>query len=155
MHDDLLIHLGDWSFSGFDSIREFYNRLTCKNIILILGNHDHHIKKNRDGIRELFKKVDNADEDYKIDRYTLHLAHYPILSWKDIKRGNIHLHGHTHFMGDDRFGAGRRMDIGIDGHPEFRPYDLLREVIPMMLKRPIAYDLGNIDHHSDDIQNRH
>lgn len=155
MQDDILIHLGDWSFGGFASIREFYDRLICKNIILILGNHDHHIKKNRDEIRELFLKVDKADDEYKIDRYILHLEHYPVLSWKDIKKGNIHLHGHTHLMGNNRFGVGRRMDIGIDGHPEFRPYDLLREVIPMMLKRPIAYDLGNIDHHSDDIDNQY
>ena len=45
--DDILIHLGDVSFNGFDQIREFYNRLVCKNIHLILGNHDTHIEKNR------------------------------------------------------------------------------------------------------------
>ncbi len=38
--DDTLIHLGDWSFGGFENIEEFYNRLICKNIHLILGNHD-------------------------------------------------------------------------------------------------------------------
>lgn len=155
MPDDTLIHLGDWSFGGFESIREFYDRLTCKNIVLILGNHDHHIKKNRDNIRELFMYVDKADEEYKIDRYILHLEHYPILSWKDIKKGNIHLHGHTHFTGEQRFGVGRRMDIGIDGHPEFRPYDLLNEVIPMMLKRPIESELGSIDHHTDKTVYKH
>lgn len=155
MHDDMLIHLGDWSFGGFDSIRQFYDRLVCKNIYLILGNHDHHIKNNRDDIRELFKKIDKANEEYKIGRYTLHLEHYPVLTWKDIKKGNIHLHGHTHFSGDQRFGVGRRMDIGIDGHPEFRPYDLWNEVIPMMLKRPIKSELGTLDHHIDNTVYKH
>jgi calcineurin-like phosphoesterase family protein len=154
MQDDILIHLGDWSFGGFESIKEFWNRLVCKNIHLILGNHDRHIKKNRDNIRNLFLSVEKSDDEYKINGYTLHLEHYPLLSWRDIKKGNIHLHGHTHLMGDKRFGVGRRMDIGIDGHPEFRPYDLLKEVIPTMLKRPIAYDLGGDDHHSDNILNR-
>lgn len=155
MQDDILIHLGDWSFGGFASIREFWDRLVCKNIHLILGNHDKHIKKNVDNVRDLFLSVDKMDEEYKINGYIMHLEHYPVLSWKDIKKGHIHLHGHTHLMGDKRFGAGRRMDIGIDGHPEFRPYNLMTEVIPMMLKRPIAYDLGGDDHHSDNILNRY
>lgn len=152
--DDILIHLGDWSFGGYNSIYEFYQRLTCKNIHLILGNHDHHIKKDRDNISSIFWSVKTSEDEYKINGYTLHLEHYPLLSWRDIKKGNIHLHGHTHFMGDQRFGKGRRMDIGIDGHPEFRPYNLLEEVIPMMLKRSIDFDLPG-DHHGDKIKNRY
>ena len=45
--EDVLIHLGDWSFGGFENIEQFRNRLICKNIHLILGNHDHHIDRNR------------------------------------------------------------------------------------------------------------
>ena len=45
--NDILIHLGDWSFGGFDSIAEFRDRINCKNIHLIYGNHDHHIRKNK------------------------------------------------------------------------------------------------------------
>jgi hypothetical protein len=26
------------------------------------------------------------------------------------------------------------MDVGIDGHPEFRPYNIMREIIPIMDK---------------------
>ena len=37
--DDILIHLGDWSFGGFENIEEFRNRIICQNIHLILGNH--------------------------------------------------------------------------------------------------------------------
>jgi calcineurin-like phosphoesterase family protein len=55
--DDVLIHLGDWSFGGFENIEEFYNRLICKNIHLVLGNHDHHIDRNRDNIRSKFLSV--------------------------------------------------------------------------------------------------
>jgi calcineurin-like phosphoesterase family protein len=139
--DDILIHLGDWSFGGFNSIYEFYQRLNCKNIHLILGNHDHHIKKNKGNIRDIFLSVDKSNDEYRINQFTLHLEHYPILLWKDVKKGNIHLHGHTHFVGDRRFGTGRRMDVGIDGHPEFRPYNIIKEIIPMMLERPIKCDI--------------
>ena len=48
--NDVLIHLGDWSFGGFDSIKEFRDRIICKNIYLAYGNHDHHIDKDRDKI---------------------------------------------------------------------------------------------------------
>src|SRR6056300_973067 len=37
--NDILVHLGDWSFGGFDKIREFRERLNVRNIILFLGNH--------------------------------------------------------------------------------------------------------------------
>ena len=60
--EDVLIHLGDWSFGGFETIEEFYNRLVCKNIHLILGNHDHHIDRNRDNIKRLFKSVSWFDQ---------------------------------------------------------------------------------------------
>lgn len=43
--DDILVHLGDWSFGGIESIWEFRKQIKCKNIHLILGNHDHHIEK--------------------------------------------------------------------------------------------------------------
>lgn len=46
--DDYLIHLGDWSFGGIENIWKFRERIVCKNIIEILGNHDHHIANNRE-----------------------------------------------------------------------------------------------------------
>ena len=57
MEDDILFHLGDWSFGGFESITEFRNRIVCKNIHLILGNHDHHIEHNIDDVQDLFASV--------------------------------------------------------------------------------------------------
>lgn len=45
--DDVLYHLGDWSFGGIDNIWKFRSQITCKNIHLILGNHDHHIEEDR------------------------------------------------------------------------------------------------------------
>lgn len=154
MPDDVLIHLGNWSFGGFESIREFWDRLICKNVILILGNHDRHIKNNRNDIRELFVGVDEEEDQYIYDGRLFHLNHYPIISWRDIKEGSIHLHGHTHFTGERRFGIGKRMDVGIDGHPEFRPYNLKTEIIPLMNKRPTASEYGQLDHHQDDMRIR-
>lgn len=33
--DDILIHLGDFSFGGFEKIQEFRDRIVCKNIHLV------------------------------------------------------------------------------------------------------------------------
>jgi calcineurin-like phosphoesterase family protein len=45
--DDILFHLGDWSFGGIEAIFEFRKKIKCKTIHLILGNHDQHIKNNK------------------------------------------------------------------------------------------------------------
>lgn len=45
--DDILYHLGDWSFGGIHNIWEFRKQINCKNIYLVPGNHDHHIKNDK------------------------------------------------------------------------------------------------------------
>lgn len=152
MQDDILICLGDWSFGGFESIKEFWDRIVCKNIHLILGNHDHHIEKNRDGICELFKSVGYYDT-LVIGEHTFKLMHYPISSWDGLNKGVMHLHGHLHLPTDKRFGIGKRMDVGIDGHPEFRPYHIIREIVPLLRNRKIEYEIAG-DHHGDKIINK-
>ena len=124
--NDWLIHLGDWSFGGFEKIQEFRDRINCKNIVLILGNHDHHIQKDKEKIRRLFTHVTHYEE-IKITRnnkpsYQFVLSHYPIISWNGMHHGVKMLQGHQHLKGDNRFSQNDRMDIGICGHPEFRPY---------------------------------
>ena len=49
--DDVLIHFGDWSFGGFENIQLLRDRIICQEIHLILGNHDHHIDRNRETVR--------------------------------------------------------------------------------------------------------
>jgi len=90
MQDDILICLGDWSFGGYDSIREFWDRIVCKNIHLILGNHDHHIENNRGGSQGLFKSVSHYNT-LKIQEHTFRLMHYPISSWDGLNKGTTSL----------------------------------------------------------------
>jgi len=117
--DDILFHLGDWSFGGFERIEEFRNRINCKNIHLILGNHDHHIERDREGIRRLFTSVNQylelevKDNDWE-QNYVL--MHYPIISWNKMNDGVIHLHGHVHLSANRRIGKGKTMDVGVDGN---------------------------------------
>lgn len=149
--DDILIHLGDWSFGGFENIEEFYNRLVCKNIHLVLGNHDHHIDRNRGDVRKLFLSV-SWFEQFLYQGETIEACHYPIASWNSLNKGRIHLHGHCHLPNDKKFGNGRRMDVGMDGNEHFAPYNL-HDTIKMIRKRPVGSDMGPDDHHVDEIKN--
>jgi calcineurin-like phosphoesterase family protein len=149
--DDILIHLGDWSFGGFESIRKFRDRVVCKNIHLILGNHDHHIENNKDNVQELFLSVSHYNT-LKIGKREIQLMHYPIDSWNNLRKGAMHIHGHCHLPNNRRLGKGRRIDAGIDGHLEFRPYNLMGELVPLLDRQPIHSEIEK-DHHTDEMLN--
>jgi calcineurin-like phosphoesterase family protein len=151
--DDVLIHLGDWSFGGFEQIKIFRDRIVCREVHLILGNHDHHIDRNKGECQKNFSSVQwFLQLGYGDD--VLELMHYPISSWNKLRKGRIHLHGHCHLPYDKKISNGRRMDIGMDGHPEFRPYELVREILNPLKKLPIGFELGSLDHHGDNIKNK-
>lgn len=150
--DDILFHLGDWSFGGFEQIEKFRSRLVCKNIHVILGNHDHHIERNKEGIQSIFSSVNKYLElTVKWDSGKLGngeksfvLMHYPIASWNNMARGAIHLHGHVHFEANERIGKGRMMDVGVDGNG-LHPIQM-QEVLRIMNKQPIK-SMFEFDHH--------
>jgi calcineurin-like phosphoesterase family protein len=147
--DDILIHLGDFSFGGFENIKIFRDRIVCKEIHLVLGNHDTHIEKNRENIQELFTSVNHYTKlMYKLKTFVL--FHYPVVSWDGLNKGHIHLHGHVHLPTSLRFGKGKKMDVGIDGHPTFGVYDM-DDIIRMMEKRDIVSDML-FDHHTDEVK---
>ena len=127
-------------------------RSICKNIYLVLGNHDHHIENNRDGSQGLFKGVSHYNT-LSYGQFKFQLMHYPISSWDGLNKGVMHLHGHCHLPTHLRFGKGQRMDVGMDGHPEFRPYNLRSEIIPMLRNREKLSEMQN-DHHLDDLVNK-
>jgi calcineurin-like phosphoesterase family protein len=147
--DDVLIHLGDWSFSGVENIQKFRDRILCNEIHLILGNHDTNIEKNRDNVQELFTSVNHYTKlIYKFKTFVL--SHYPIQSWDGLNKGHIQLHGHCHLPTNLRFGKGKKMDVGMDGHPTFGVYDM-DDIIRIMEKRDIVSDML-FDHHTDEVK---
>jgi calcineurin-like phosphoesterase family protein len=157
MEDDILIHLGDWSFGGFESITEFRNQLNCKNIHLFLGNHDHHILNNKDNVRDLFSSVNEqrmvtivmppSIKNGPSEKHRFVLSHYPIASWQNMGEGVMHLHGHIHTPHEFKIGPGRMMDVGIDGNPDFQPYTI-QQVLKLIANRPIKSLLQHqLDHH--------
>jgi calcineurin-like phosphoesterase family protein len=145
--DDTLIMLGDVSFGGFENIGLFIDRIICKNIHLILGNHDHHIDNNRGDIQDKFLSVNHYLET-NINGVDFVLCHYPLQSWHGLNKGVIHLHGHVHLSVQNKWGNGKRLDVGMDGNSMY-PYKIT-EIVHMMDRRDIGSDLSN-DHHLDDL----
>ena len=150
--DDILFHLGDWSFGGFESIEKFRSQIVCKNVHLITGNHDHHIENNHEGCQNLFSSVNkylNLIVKYNVGTPLMGearfaLMHFPLASWDNMARGAIHLHGHVHFNPNMRLQEGKMMDVGVDGNMLY-PIQL-QEVLRIMRDRPIK-SLFNFDHH--------
>lgn len=170
--DDVLFHLGDWSFGGIESIFEFRKQIHCKEIHLILGNHDHHIENNKlipqqdEAInyaydylgkdlntiymQDLFSSVQNVLQikvqlHKKQKAIPLFLSHYSHRVWNNHHRGWMHAFGHSHGSLDDS-PNGRSIDVGIDTafkqFNEYRPYSF-NEVKELCMLN----DIQEIDHH--------
>ena len=155
--DDILFHLGDWSFGGFEKIGEFSDRVICKNTHLILGNHDHHIEKDRDNIQLAFTSVNHyldlevCDSNFgKFTQNRFILCHYPIASWIDMNRGTMHLHGHVHLPPHQAVGQGKSMDVGMDGH--FIEVVSMRYVVNRLRHQPIENLVLPSDHHKKEVR---
>jgi len=150
--DDILFHLGDWSFGGFEQIERFRNQIVCQNVHIITGNHDHHIENDREGCQSLFSSVNkylNLNVKWNVGtpfmgEQRFALMHFPIARWDNMARGAIHLHGHVHFPPNKRIGLGKMMDVGCDGN-DLYPVEL-GEVMNLMKVQPIK-SLFEFDHH--------
>ncbi len=188
-HNDIMYCLGDWSFKSIDSIWELRRQLHCKNIHLILGNHDHHIENdkgiklpkdintrtkyveltNNHGdfigmgedyitarIRPLFSSVSHYKK-ISIDKQEIIMSHYAMRVWDHSHHNSWMLYGHSHGTLPEYLASKtleqavsqepnryhRTMDVGIDTHPEFRPYHYDEIKLIMKDRVPLL-----IDHHN-------
>ena len=115
---DTLYHLGDYCMDRGShwtrKINEIFDQIKCKNIHLILGNHDPSIK-SENLKKTKFSSINQYLElDYK--GYKFCLSHYPLHTWN--KKTPIHLHGHCHgklgFISSPYSEGNIRIDVGID-----------------------------------------
>ena len=141
--EDELWCLGDWNFGGIENLAIFRERVLCKNVGLILGNHDDRHQTEHDPVvKSSGRKASSYFsfyESYRQVRYKgtlLVLFHYPIASWNEMSSGSIHLFGHCHSPREARlFNGGKSMDVGLDGN-DLLPYNL-DNIMDIMKDRPI------------------
>lgn len=145
--NDILWHLGDWAFARKDQYyykcREYRDRIKCRNVNLIWGNHDYR------SISNLFYEAHDMTE-IEIGRQKITLNHYAMAIWNKSHRGAWHMYGHSHSGAEewlDRNMKGRRaFDVGVDNafklFGAFRPFSYA-EVETIMKSR----EGFSMDHH--------
>lgn len=117
--EDILIHLGDWSFGGKDKIKLFRDMINCKRIIGQAGNHDQHILKD-ESLQRLFYRWYGDFEvsplvKHSVGGNTYICSHYALRVWENSHHGWRSLHGHSHgsLPDDDSYLS---FDVGVDCH---------------------------------------
>lgn len=137
---DVLWFLGDWCFARkdvyFETAKRYRERIACKTINFIYGNHDH------GRIAELFNESYRLHSLYVDGRFFV-LCHYAMAIWEDSHRGSICLYGHSHAGVEDYLNKampGRKsMDVGVDNAAkvlgEYRPFSF-QEIIKIMETNP-------------------
>ena len=119
--EDTVYNLGDLSMAAnTKKIIEVAKRLNGKHF-LILGNHDHSIKKDKEKLIAMTKddgnKMFEDIRDYKLLTFPgiqIVLSHYPMAAWENQQNGSIMLHGHLHdYMTNIK---GKILNVGFDLH---------------------------------------
>lgn len=126
LENDVLYHLGDWSFGSPDKAKEFFDRINCKHIHLILGNHDWESEDRLKMLESLdFISISHYKEILVNDTLVC-MSHFPQEYWNKAEGGSVHLHGHMHGqMGVSKW---RRFDVGWDiSASPFRIEELIKQ----------------------------
>lgn len=150
--NDWLVHLGDWSFKNADEIYKNRDRIVCKNIIHILGNHCEKIAKNvllsnnrpaQDCFESVYAYLELTVSCPNKGKTTYNMMHFPIAIWNKAHHDRIMLHGHCH-SGYQH--PGRSLDVGVDQafklFGEYRPFSQ-DDIRRFMNKR----EFKKMDHH--------
>lgn len=148
---DTLIFVGDLSFVHERETIKFLSALKCKNLEIILGNHDQLIvkdtpvifkpqeketlikemfgvpiiKKTEFKFSNIFKKIHDSRLELTHEGQRFVIDHYPLEVWNNSMRGAIMCHGHVHG--------------GLD-HSDLNMYHKRIDVRWDLLKRPILLD---------------
>lgn len=143
--EDRLYVLGDFAMGENKraTVANYLQRLRCKQVYWILGNHDKH--KDAQSLKEAGLISWCGDLFYtRVDGVHVTMCHYAWRTWPEQGRGGWALWGHSHSsLPDDPNTLG--MDVGVDtewpGHPRFFPYEFgeIRELFSRY-KKPVPPD---------------
>lgn len=108
---DRVIIVGDFAFKNPGKWR---GKFRCKNMILVMGNHDKHAQS-----KAAFGDMNVRDQyDTKILGHPTFFSHYPAMYWPKSYYGSMHGFGHVHDQRTETielvFPNARMMDVGVD-----------------------------------------
>lgn len=124
--NDVLYFLGDFCLGNEEKVAAYRQRIACKTIHFIEGNHDKTTRK----LQHLFASW-NVLSEIHVATQRIVLCHYAMRVWPHHAQGSWHLYGHSHGnLPDD--GQSVSLDVGVDTH-DFRPwhFDELQTVMQM------------------------
>jgi len=129
---DTLYHLGDFAWRP-EGIAGYRAQIRCRNVILILGNHDPQTKDGqpKEQLSGIFSRVYvrlRIRPRVSGVRQTVVLQHNALRTWDGSHRGAWNLFGHSHGKLDgspaSKFEVyARTLDVGVDVH-DYRPISL-------------------------------
>jgi calcineurin-like phosphoesterase family protein len=142
MYDDVY-HLGDFAFlypKKLDHLLEIIKQLNG-NIHFIRGNHcDKRLWQLLEDSHVVHAAWVKDYHEMTVQGQRLVLCHYPMEVWNGSHHGSWMLHGHCHGSLPPR---GKRLDVGIDNHPDFRVWTW-DEICAHMAQQKIEV----MDHHT-------
>lgn len=116
---DTLWVLGDFCWGRLETAQRYRDRIRCRNVHLIWGNHDHR------SLRPLFGEAWEQGM-IQVEGQEIWLNHYPMRSWHRCFHGSWHLYGHVHgrlAAEDATHPATLTRDVGVDACG-YRPWSL-------------------------------
>lgn len=111
--NDTLYHLGDFAWKK--NVARYREKIRCRNVILILGNHDPQTKlgQPQDILYDIFSQVFVMLRIRRSQRQII-LSHYAMRTWNGSHRGSWNLFGHSH--GTLSNNGSMSLDVGVDNH---------------------------------------
>lgn len=113
--DDEVYHLGDFALRQKPGRVEALLAALAGNKHLITGNNDGEATTHAAGWRSVAPYC-----ELQLEGVRLVLCHYPFRSWRDMAKGALNLHGHSHGRLKP---VPRQIDVGVDVW-SFRPVTL-------------------------------
>lgn len=165
---DTLYILGDVAFKNIYSLVDLMKKIRCKNVHLILGNHDQAIRDNKKfyiyeesetptllayeflgrnimpnikyefRAKELFKDVQKRLEITHEGQRFI-LDHFPLATWNQAMHGSIMIHGHVHGALDHSDLNLYHKRIDVDWGKFHRPVSLDEIVVLMKDRKNLEY----------------
>jgi len=133
---DVVWILGDFCKGRLDTATGYRDRIHCRQVHLVWGNHDHR------SIRPLFGEALEQGM-IQVDGQDIWLNHYPMRSWNRSFHGSWHLYGHVHGRLSAEDAAKDWMltkDVGVDACG-YRPlsFEALRDYMAPRINKNSEY----------------
>jgi calcineurin-like phosphoesterase family protein len=128
---DTLIIAGDFAWKNHN---HYIGGIRCKKI-LIRGSHD---KMNQDCLKN-FTAVHEGMWITTIHNVQFVITHCAMLVWEASHYGSINCYAHSHQRLEERDDV-KRMDVGVDGSPNYAPWNIDFIIYKMSLKLKPKYN---------------